>query len=392
VGPACPGRPRPPGTDRTAPFAGPGQGAIHSGRDAASPGAGGDDGATRVSPSPSWIEAEIRSQPGMLSRLAVEAAPVVAELSRAVARRRPRVAVLAARGSSDHAAIYGKYLLELEAGLLASLAAPSVYSVYGRGPDVRDTLAIAISQSGQSPDIVATLDGARRGGALTLAVTNDDDSPLARAADLVLPLRVGAERSVPATRTFTAELLALWLLVRALTGTDPGPARRLGDDAGAALDAAERTLAGFSLEPAGAAVVVGRGYGFPVALEISLKLREVGLRTAQGFSAADLLHGPIAAVREGATAILVGAAGPTLPSLLECAAALRARGARILAITDAAELHRAADIAVPAAAETESLAAIPIVLAGQWLALQDAVAQGLDPDHPPGLAKVTRTI
>jgi glucosamine--fructose-6-phosphate aminotransferase (isomerizing) len=130
---------------------------------------------------------------------------------------------------------------------------------------------------------VATLTGARRAGALTLAVTNDEESPLARAADLGLPLRVGPKRSVAATRTFTAELLALWLRVAALAAVDPAPARRVADDAAAALASAERALVDVSLGPAGTAVVAGRGYDFPLALEIALKLREVGRRNARGF-------------------------------------------------------------------------------------------------------------
>jgi len=342
---------------------------------------------------PSWMESEIRSQPAMLDRLAEEASPIVVELGRIIARRQPRFAVLAARGTSDHAAVYGKYLLEMEARLVASLAAPSVYSVYGRSPDVRDALAIGISQSGQSPDIVAAIEGARRAGALTLAVTNDEASPIAQVADLVLPLRVGPERSIAATKTFTAELLALWLLVGAMAGADPGAARRLGEHATEALAAAERALAGLSLgDAASPIVVVGRGYSFPIALEIALKLREVGLRNAQGFSAADLLHGPIAAVHPGTAAILVGAAGPTAPSLFDCLVALRGRGARTLVISDIPELCRAADVAVPVGAATESLAAISIAVAGQWLALRDALAQGLDPDRPPGLTKVVRTV
>lgn len=342
---------------------------------------------------PSLMETEVRSQPAMLARLAEDAAPLVAELGRAIARRRPRFAVLAARGSSDHAAIYGKYLLETEVGLVASLAAPSVYSLYGRSPDVRDALAIGISQSGQSPDIVAAIEGARRAGALALAVTNDEASPLARVADLVLPLRVGPERSIAATKTFTSELLALWLLVAAVTGADPAPAARVGEQVGDALDAAATALRGLALgEAASPVVVVGRGYSFPIALEIALKLREVGVRNAQGFSAADLLHGHIAAVQPGTWAVLVGTAGPTLASLVDCAAALRARGARTVAISDAPELLGPADVGVRVGATVESLAPLPITAAGQWLTIQDAVARGLDPDRPPGLSKIVRTV
>ena len=199
--------------------------------------------------------------------------------------------------------------------------------------------------------------------------------------------------SIAATKTFTAELLALWLLVGAVAGVDPGAARHLGEDAAHALTAAERALAGLSLgDPASPVVVVGRGYSFPIALEIALKLREVGVRNAQGFSAADLLHGHIAAVQAGTQAILVGAAGPTLPSLFDCAAALRARGARTVVIGDAPELRQSADVAVPAQAATESLTAVPFAVVGQWLTLQDAVARGLDPDQPPGLEKIVRTV
>ena len=167
----------------------------------------------------------------------------------------------------------------------------------------------------------------------------------------------------------------------------------MGEQVADALDAAERALAGLSLgDAAGPVVVVGRGYSFPIALEIALKLREVGVRNAQGFSAADLLHGHIAAVRPGTAAILAGAAGPTLPSLVDCAAALRARGARTFVMSDAPELRRSADVAVPLQAATESLAAIPMTVVGQWLTLQDAVARGLDPDRPPGLSKIVRTV
>ena len=224
-------------------------------------------------------------------------------------------------------------------------------------------------------------------------MTNDEASPLARAADLVLPLGVGPERSIAATKTFTAELLALWLLVGAVAGVDPAPSRGVGDEVARTLEAAERALAGLSLgEAASPVVVVGRGYSFPIALEIALKLREVGVRNAQGFSAADLLHGHIAAVHSGTAAILAGAAGPTLPSLVDCAAALRGRGARTVALSDARELRQPAWVSVAFQAATEGLAAIHMAVVGQWVTLQDAVARGLDPDRPPGLTKIVRTI
>ena len=204
---------------------------------------------------------------------------------------------------------------------------------------------------------------------------------------------MGPERSVAATKTFTAELLALWLLVAAIADADPAPARRVAEQAAQALAAAEQTLAGFTLGGAASPVVVaGRGYSFPIALEIALKLREVGVRNAQGFSAADLLHGHIAAVQTDTAAVVAGMAGPSLPSLRECAAALRARGARTVVISDDPALRESADVAVPVQAATESLAAIPMTVVGQWLTLQDAITRGLDPDRPPGLTKIVRTV
>jgi glucosamine--fructose-6-phosphate aminotransferase (isomerizing) len=342
---------------------------------------------------PSLMESEVRSQPAMLARLVEEAAPLVAEIGRAIARRRPRFAVLAARGSSDHAAIYGKYLLETQAGLVASLAAPSVYSLYGRSPEVRDALAIGISQSGQSPDIVAALDGARRAGALALAVTNDEASPLARVSDLVLPLRVGPERSIAATKTFTAELLALWLLVGAVTGGDPGPARRVAEHV---TDAPARpgALAGLRFgDAASPVVVVGRGYGFPIALEIAPQAP----RGRSSERAGILGSRPLARSHRGRARWHLGDRRRGRPGrrsrVWSTARRPCARGA-----PDRRDQRRArscgqaADVAVPVEAATESLAAIPITAAGQWLTLQDAAARGLDPDRPPGLEKIVRTV
>src|SRR5262249_23063647 len=161
------------------------------------------------------------------------------------------------------------------------------------------------------------------------------------------------------------------LLVGAVTATDAGPARRVADHVAKALRSAEPALAGLSLgDAASPVVVVGRGYSFPIALEIALKLREVGVRNAQGFSAAELLAGHIAAVRAGTWAVVVGVAGPALRSLVDCAAALRTRGARTVVVTDAPELGQTADVAVLVEAASESLAAIPVTVVGQWLTLQ----------------------
>ena len=356
-------------------------------------GAGGRAKLTTNDMAVSFMETEIRSQPALLARLAEEAAPLVADLGRVIVRRRPRFAILAARGTSDHAAIYGKYLLETEGGLVASpgrtvrvLRLRAKPGCPGRARHrhlpvwavPRHRRGHRRRQTGRSPDARGDQrrDVAARAG---------------RRSRAALAGRIRA--NVAATKTFTAELLALWLLVGAVAGAGPGAARGLGQRTGESLAAAERALAGLSLgDGATPIVVVGRGYSFPIALEIALKLREGGLRNAQGYSAADLLHGSIAAVHAGTAAILVGAAGPTVPSLLDCATALRERGARTIVISDVPELREGADVAIPVQAGCESLTVIPIAVAGQWLALQDAVTRGLGPDRPPGLVKVIRTV
>ena len=188
----------------------------------------------------SWMEREIRSQPGELQRLAEQGTGVAREIAAEIQRYRPRFVIVAARGTSDRAAIYAKYLFEIELGIPVALAAPSVVSLYQRPLEVAQTLVIGISQSGQSPDVVGVLDAAHGSGALTLAITNDPASPLAKAAGRVFDLGVGAERSVAATKTFTAQLFAIWLLVAALK-----PGTRAAVDVGRvttdAIARAERT-------------------------------------------------------------------------------------------------------------------------------------------------------
>jgi glucosamine--fructose-6-phosphate aminotransferase (isomerizing) len=337
------------------------------------------------------MEREIRSQPAELERLSAQSGGVAREIAAEIQRFKPRFVMVAARGTSDRAAIYAKYLFEIELGMPVALAAPSVVSLYRRTLDVKGALVIGISQSGQSPDVVGVVESGQRSGALTLAITNDPQSPLAKAADRVFDLGVGQEKSVAATKTFTAQLFALWLLAAALKPGQP-PAIDIARVTADAIAGAERAWTAESLGDGDRQViVVGRGYSFPSALEIALKLREVGMRQAEGFSSADLLHGPIAPVGSTTTALIVGAEGPALESLIQLADDLKARGARLLAITDSAGLAGRARQAVLLDRSPEPISPIPFTVAGQWLALSDALGRGLDPDQPRGLSKVTRT-
>jgi glucosamine--fructose-6-phosphate aminotransferase (isomerizing) len=346
----------------------------------------------------SLLEEEIVSQPGVIARLLDHE---LEHIQRIAAHLSPfRFVVIAARGSSDHAALYAKYAWGALAGYPVALAAPALYSLYGAPPKLADALVIGISQSGQSPDIVAVLADARRQGCPTLAITNDASSPLAAAANSVISLHAGAERSVAATKTYTAELVTMAALAACLSGE----ARRLAELRWLP-EAVEETLAVAS-EPATRAaehyrqldrcVVVGRGYNFATACELALKLKELACVTAAAYSSADLRHGPIAAVEPGSAALLVMPSGAAYADLEALTDELGARQIDLAVISDVqAALARAASplpLGTKRGAVPEWLSPVIAVIPGQWLALRLAEAKGLDPDTPRGLRKVTRTL
>ena len=306
-----------------------------------------------------------------------------ADRARAALRGR-RLLYLAARGSSDNAATYAKYLFESR-GVVAALAAPSLFTLYRTPPDLRTAGVIGISQSGAAPDVAAVVRVARRAGAPTVAVTNALRSTLARAARYVVRLEAGPERSVAATKTFTSTCLALARLAGAPVAGAPAAL-----EAALALRAdAERLARAIRGD---ALAVVGRGYAYPIALEVALKIKELARVWAEPYSAADYAHGPIALAGRGASVLILAARGPTLPGLRALARALRRRGTRVLALTDDAALADASDDAVlVAGGAAEHLAALALVVPGQLLARALALARGRDPDRLPDMRKVTRT-
>lgn len=323
----------------------------------------------------------------MLARLRESQGPRLARLGARLAERRPRGLLIAARGSSDHAAVYAQYLFGMRARLPVALAAPSLFTVYAAAPRLDGWVVLAISQSGASPDVVGVVEEARRQGVPSLALTDDPGSDLARAADDVVPLCVGGERSVAATATFTASLFALAHLAAGWSGLEEARAlAEVPERARAALLARQRAaeVAG-ELVPAERAYVIGRGFGFPVALEWALKLKEVAGLPAEPYSAADYRHGPIAVATEGVPALLIDAEGPARDDVAALAGQLRARGARVLRASD----DGAGDLSFPRGPEW--LSPIPAAILGQLVALELALARGRDPDRPPGLSKITRT-
>jgi len=340
-----------------------------------------------------FLEDEIRSQPEVVAHLLDRELPRV---RRIVAELPPfDYALIAARGSSDHAALYAKYAWAALAGHPVALAAPSLHTLYERPPRLAGALVIGISQSGQSPDIVAVLEEGRRQGRPTLAVTNDGASPLAATADHVVELHAGAERSVAATKTYTAQLAAIAAFAAAWAGDDARLAelRRLPEllerTLAAGTEIAARTERYRYME---SLVVVGRGYNYATAFELALKLKELTYALAVPYSSADFRHGPIATVAEGSPVLLVMPSGRALPDMTALAGELADRDAELLVISDDPGVLAAARTSLPLPGGIpEWLSPVAAVLPGQQLALHLALAKGLDPDTPRGLVKVTRT-
>ncbi|WP_025745920.1 SIS domain-containing protein [Kallotenue papyrolyticum] len=343
----------------------------------------------------SVLHQEIMSQPQVIARLIERERE---HIRRIVASLPPfSYALIAARGTSDHAATYATYAWAALAGYPVALATPSLYTIYGQPPRLRDALVVGISQSGQSPDIVAVLDEGRRQGRPTLAITNDGTSPLARAADHVIELHAGAEQSVAATKTYTAQLTALALLAAAWNGDRERMAEieRLPQAVAAVLEGAEQAAAARAeryryMEQV---VVIGRGFNYATAFELALKLKELTYVMANAYSSADFRHGPIATVAPGLPVVLLMPRGAPFDDLLALAEVLRQREAELLIISDDQRVRPWATTWLPLAVSVpEWLSPITTILPGQLLALRLALAKRLDPDLPRGLQKVTRTL
>jgi glutamine---fructose-6-phosphate transaminase (isomerizing) len=345
---------------------------------------------------PSRMRVEIAEQPEALRRTFEALLPQVGEL-RALAGDTRQVLFIA-RGSSDNAAVYGQYLCSARAGRLASLAAPSLATVYGARLDLRGVLAVAVSQSGATEEIVTTLDWSRACGARAVAITNQPGSPLTEVADATLVTQAGDERAVPATKTYTTQLAAMAVLAAALGagrggGIDVGALGRVPEAVAAMLEVAPPAEAlAERLAGVDTLVVSGRGFAYSTALELALKLKEACYLTAVGLSHADLVHGPIAIVDADTPALLVAAGdGPMVPEMTGLARRLAGDGAPVYGIGGDPGFAAACRTALPGPALPEHLAPLALVVPGQLLAEALARARGIDPDAPRGLRKVTQT-
>ncbi|HEX5448867.1 MAG TPA: SIS domain-containing protein [Gaiellaceae bacterium] len=336
-----------------------------------------------------FLETELREQPAALARLLERQADTAREVGELFRRDDVDYVLIASRGSSSNAARYGQYLLGRAHRVPVAFATPSLYTLYEQPPKLKGALVIGISQSGESPDVRSVVEEAKRQGRPTIALTNTPGSPLARAADAVLPLEAGEERSVAATKTYLNSLGALALLFAASTRDNHALAELEGMP-GQVAGQLERSAADIdaldSIETIAGGTVVARGIAFGTAYEIALKVRELSGLLFEAYSSADLMHGPVAAVTPDWPVVAVAPSGPARASMQDAIDALTARGARLYVIGDDPNAALPLLPGVP-----EWLSPLIAVVPGQLLAKRIAELRGVDIDRPGGLSKITLT-
>ena len=336
------------------------------------------------------LKAEIFEQPEAAQRL-LASRQSIEKAAKAIAAANIKYAVIAARGSSDNAAVYAQCLFAVRHRLAVALALPSATSIYGATPDLRNALVIGISQSGRSPDVVGVIEEAHRQRALTLAISNTPSSDLVAAAGLSIHLEAGAERAVAASKTYTNELLALALLSAELNGNrseDVAALAEIPTGIGGALEE-EEVAAGLARADAKLArcVVLGRGYHYATAREWGLKLKELALVMADPYSFADFEHGPVGLIEKGFRVLALAPSGATRPPMLRAINRLRKLGASTLVVSD----ERTGGASLPFPRTPEWLAPIVSIVPCQLYAYHLALARKLDPDRPRTVRKITKT-
>jgi glucosamine--fructose-6-phosphate aminotransferase (isomerizing) len=350
---------------------------------------------------------EIREQPLVLELTLKSELDKILALRQRFLGKRPSLIVLAARGTSNNAAQFARYLLELTTGIPVSFAAPSIVTLYGARVDLTDALVIGVSQSGESTDINMVLDHSRECGALSIGITTNPDSPLARLADVPLVIQGGQELSIAATKSYTSQILLLYLIAYSLGAPlSLDDLRRLPDSVSTALNL-ENDVQLLAAEPNYIAMtrclVVGRGINYANALELGLKLMETCYVLAKRLSGAELLHGPIAIVDSTLPVFAFSPAGATWSSVRQLLAKLKLLGPTILAISDSRNRSVAGyaqhilslpnvssprDVTLP----DDLYTAIPYAVPAQLFACFLSINKGLDPDQPRGLSKITKTL
>jgi glutamine---fructose-6-phosphate transaminase (isomerizing) len=345
----------------------------------------------------SHLRKEIFEQPESLRRLLTRESQNMQKIADVIRQRQSRYVMMVARGSSDNAARYGQYLLGSFNALPVALSTPSLYTLYKRPPRIeQNALMISISQSGQSPDIVAVMEEGRRQGALTVAIVNNTDSPMARAVEHVIPMQAGPELSTAATKSYTASLMSVAMLnaylsqedslIKALDSVPDYAAQVISDYAENTIKSAER------YRYARNCVVLSRGYNYATAFEVALKLKEMTYVLAEPYSTSDFKHGPVALIDEGFPVIVIAPEGEVAPEIVEYLPQLRQHGAELIVISAIKQALSQAQTPLPLpAGMPEWLSPIIAVIQGQLFAMGLVQAKGYDPDRPRSISKVTLT-
>lgn len=343
----------------------------------------------------SFLSKEIAEQPEVIQRLLRTERANIEDIAGIIRQRSPQYIVIAARGSSDNAARYGQYLFGVMNQLQVALATPSLFSLYQKPTRLDNSLVLAISQSGQSPDIVAVVVEGRRQGALTIAVTNDPKSPLAQAAEYTIQLHAEKEKSVAATKTYTASLMALAILSATLSQSTEHLAmlEAVPEYVATVLQASENTVkAAERYRYMQACVVNSRGFNYATAYELALKLKELTYILAEPYSSADFKHGPVALVEHGFPVLAIVPEGPLSGEMIAFLKDLKERQAELVVISALREALELSQTPLPLPTGIpELLSPIVAIIQGQLFAMGITIAKGFDPDHPRGIVKVTRT-
>lgn len=339
--------------------------------------------------------AEIEQQPAALERTIKREGQRIARFADSLKKRRTRLVVLVARGSSDNAALFGRYLIEISTGIPVSLAAPAVHTLYRTELDLREALVVGISQSGEGDDINMVLRNSRKCGATILAITNEPNSTMAGLADETFLIHAGRERSVAATKTYTGQLMIFHLLACALNGNRRlAEVRRLPELAASSLGMrpqVESVVERYAFMDH--CVVVGRGLNYANAYEFAIKLMETCYVVAERFSSADFLHGPIAMIERDFPVFLFAPPGKTFQGIKELLGKLTKLGAETLVVSsENSVLNRARSALKIPERISDMLSPIPYIIPAQLFAALLAEAKGLSPDRPRLLEKITRTV
>jgi glutamine---fructose-6-phosphate transaminase (isomerizing) len=338
---------------------------------------------------------EIGQQPEALGRTLKEETHKILRFGEFLSSRDLRLIVLVARGSSDNAALFGRYLLEITGKIPVSLAAPSVHTLYRARLNLKNTLVIGVSQSGEGTDINYVLEHSKRAGAITLGITNEASSSMAKVTDEVFLIRAGRERSVAATETYTGQLLMFYLLASALqSGRGLDQLRRLPDLASQSLKLSPKIQTMVErYRFMSHCIVVGRGLSYANTYELAIKLMETCYIVSERFSSADFLHGPVAMVEQDFPVILFAPPGKTFRDMQRLTQQLRRLKAETLVISSAASILRLATRGISISSPIEEfLSPIPYIIPGQLFAAMLAEVKGLSPDKPRSLKKVTQTL